>query len=178
MIILDIFKYFAAFVPKDALRRTFRVPSGEEYRKLMDAVLATGDDRVQDGITDYVFGTDQEKLSTVIGEVKGIYLFVEYDRVSSTINTVVDRKDDRVHVAVTVASPVPDSADLVGSSMVQDRCLEILSSIRRLMRDDDDLRRGITWMDYPATLTVFSSKALANSQGWSMEFDIYGIDIV
>jgi hypothetical protein len=46
------------------------------------------------------------------------------------------------------------------------------------MRNDDDLKRGIVWMDYPATLTVFSSKALAASQGWSMEFDIYGIDIV
>ena len=178
MIILDIFKYFAAFVPKNALRRTFRVPSGEEYRRLMDEVLDSGDGRAQDGITDYIFGTDQDRLATVIGDVKGIYLFVEYDRVSSTINSATDRKDDRIHVAVTVACPVPDSTDLVGSAIVQDRCLEILSSIRRRMRDDDDLRRGINWMDYPATLTVFSSKALAASQGWSMEFDIYGIDIV
>ena len=118
MIILDIFKYFAAFVPKDALRRTFRAPDGKQYRALMDEVLSSGADRV------------------------------------------------------------PDAADLVGAAITQDRCLEILSSIRRVMRNDDDLKRGIAWMDYPATLTVFSSKALAASQGWSMEFDIYGIDIV
>ena len=79
---------------------------------------------------------------------------------------------------MTVACPVPDSKDLVSAAIINDRCLEILSSIRRRMREDDDLKRGIEWMDYPATLTVFASKALANSQGWSMEFDIYGIDIV
>lgn len=178
MIILDIFKYFAAFVPKDALRRTFRAPDGKQYRALMDEVLSSGADRVQDGITDFIFGTDTDKLATVITSVTGIYLFVEYDRVSSTIDATSDRKDDRFHVAVTVACPVPDAADLVGAAITQDRCLEILSSIRRVMRNDDDLKRGIAWMDYPATLTVFSSKALAASQGWSMEFDIYGIDIV
>lgn len=178
MIILDIFKYFASFVPKDALRRTFRAPDGKQYRALMDEVLSSGADRAQDGITDFIFGTDADKLATVITSVTGIYLFVEYDRVSSTIDATSDRKDDRFHVAVTVACPVPDVADLVGAAITQDRCLEILSSIRRVMRNDDDLKRGIAWMDYPATLTVFSSKALAASQGWSMEFDIYGIDIV
>lgn len=178
MIVLDIFRYFAAFVPKEVLRRTFRVPADGRYREVMGEVLAADSDREQHGLTDYIFGTDVEKLTTVISSVTGIYLFVEYDRVSSTINSATDRKDDRIHVAVTVACPVPDSADLVSCAVIQDRCLEILSSIRRFMREDDDLRRGIAWMDYPATLTVFSSKALASSQGWSMEFDIYGIDIV
>lgn len=178
MMVLDIFRYFAAFVPKDALRRTFRVPEAGLYREVMDEVLAADSGREQQGLTDYIFGTDAEKLTTVISSVTGIYLFVEYDRVSSTINSSTDRKDDRFHVAVTVACPVPDSADLVSCAVIQDRCLGILSSIRRFMRDDDDLKRGVVWMDYPATLTVFSSKALAASQGWSMEFDIYGIDIV
>ena len=99
MIILDIFKYFASFVPKDALRRTFRAPDGKQYRALMDEVLSSGADWVQDGITDFIFGTDADKLATVITSVTGIYLFVEYDRVSSTIDAATDRKDDRFHVA-------------------------------------------------------------------------------
>ena len=178
MIVLDIFKYFAKFVPKDALCKTFRVPEGNEYHALMNDLLAEPSGREIEGITEYIFGTDQDKLTTVISSVSGIYLFVEYDRISSTVNTVTDRKDDRLHVAVTVACPVSDAVDLVGAAIINDKCLNILSSIRRHMREDDDLKRGIEWMDYPATLTVFSSKALANSQGWSMEFDIYGIDMV
>jgi hypothetical protein len=178
MIVLDIFKYFARFVPAAVLRKTFRIPDGDDYRALMEALLAEPSGREIEGITEYIFGTDPEKLATVISSVAGIYLFVEYDRISSTVNTATDRKDDRFHVAVTVACPVPDSMDLVSSAIINDKCLEILSSIRRRMREDDDLRRGIEWMDYPATLTVFASKALANSQGWSMEFDIYGIDMV
>lgn len=178
MIVMDIFRYFARFVPAEALKRTFRIPDGDDYSALMKSLLAGPSGREIDGITEYVFGTDTEKLTTVISAVTGIYLFVEYDRISSTVNTAIDRKDDRLHVAVTVACPVPDSKDLVSSAIINDKCLEILSSIRRRMREDDDLKRGIEWMDFPATLTVFASKALANSQGWSMEFDIYGIDMV
>lgn len=178
MIVMDIFRYFARFVPAEALKRTFRIPDGDDYSALMKSLLSAPSGREIDGITEYVFGTDTEKLTTVISAVTGIYLFVEYDRISSTVNTATDRKDDRLHVAVTVACPVPDSKDLVSSAIINDKCLEILSSIRRRMREDDDLKRGIEWMDFPATLTVFASKALANSQGWSMEFDIYGIDMV
>lgn len=178
MIVMDIFRYFARFVPAEALKRTFRIPDGDDYSALMKSLLSVPSGREIYGITEYVFGTDTEKLTTVISAVTGIYLFVEYDRISSTVNTATDRKDDRLHVAVTVACPVPDSKDLVSSAIINDKCLEILSSIRRRMREDDDLKRGIEWMDFPATLTVFASKALANSQGWSMEFDIYGIDMV
>ena len=178
MIVMDIFRYFARFVPAEALKRTFRFPDGDDYSALMKSLLSVPSGREIDGITEYVFGTDTEKLTTVISAVTGIYLFVEYDRISSTVNTATDRKDDRLHVAVTVACPVPDSKDLVSAAIINDRCLEILSSIRRRMREDDDLKRGIEWMDFPATQTVFASKALANSQGWSMEFDIYGIDMV
>lgn len=91
MIILDIFKYFASFVPKDALRRTFRAPDGKQYRALMDEVLSSGSDRVQDGITDFIFGTDADKLATVITSVTGIYLFVEYDRVSPSMRPATAR---------------------------------------------------------------------------------------
>ena len=165
-------------MPKDARRRTCRAPGGKQDRALMDEVLASGADRVQDGITDFIFGTDADKLATVITSVTGIYLFVEYDRVSSTIDATSDRKDDRFHVAVTVACPVPDAADLVGAAITQDRCLEILSSIRRVMRNADDLKSGIAWMDYPATLTVFASQALASSPGGCMAFDIHGLILV
>jgi len=103
---------------------------------------------------------------------------VEYSRVTSTIASKVDRKDDRFHVALSVAAPHPDNYDLVGSALDQDTTLALISAIRRHMRDDDDPQRGIQWMEFPATLSVWSSKELANSHGWAMEFDILGVDII
>lgn len=178
MIICDIFQYFAMFCPIRALEKAFQVPSGDSYRQLQQEVLSAPSDRRIDDIGDFIIGTDEDQLIKRITSVKGIYLFVEYDRISSTNNRTTDRQDDRVHVAITVATPEPDNIDLITHTLNQDKCLEIISSIRRRMRDDDNLKRGIaSWMDYPATISVWASKALANSHGWSMEFEISAIDL-
>ncbi len=178
MFIKDLFKYFAAFVPVDALQRIFQTPEGVEYGALQQECLGATSDHRLEGITDFIFGINSEKITKRISDVTGVYLFVEFSRVTSTINAKVDRKDDSFHVAVSVAAPQPDNYDLVQSALDQDKTLTLISAIRRYMRDDDDPQRGINWMDFPATLSVWSSKELANSYGWSMEFDIKGVDIV
>jgi len=170
--IKELFKYFSAFVPLPALAKTFQMPSGEEYDAFRQEILSLHSDRRLEGIHDFVFGADPEKLKQRISDVKGTYLFVEYARVTTTINQKVDRQDNRFKISVTVAVPEPDNLDLVSCTLNQERCFTLIETIRAKMRDDDDLRRGIVWMDFPATLTVWSSKALANSHGWSMEFDV------
>lgn len=177
MIVKDIFKYFAAFVPLPALRRCFQLSSGDDYKAFQREVLAAESDHRIDGITDFIFGIDAEMIQQRITDVKGPYLFVEYTHIASTVVSKVDRKEDRFHVGVSVAAPHPDNFDLVGSALSQDKTLTLISSIRRHMRDDDDPQRGIQWMDFPATLKVWSSKEMANSHGWTMEFDIVAIDI-
>ena len=178
MLVKDLFKYFASFVPVQALERIFQTPAGAGYAALKSECLTDESERRIEGITDYIFGINSDKIVKRISDVKGIYLFVEYSRITSTINTKVDRKDDRFHVAVSVAAPQPDNYDLVQSALDQDKTLTIISAIRQCMRDDDDPQRGLYWMDFPATLSVWSSKELANSYGWSMEFDVIGTDIV
>lgn len=178
MLIKDLFSYFAAFVPIPALERIFQTPVGTDYADFMTECLTEASDHRLEGITDFIFGINSDKIVKRISDVTGVYLFVEYSRVTSTLNPKVDRKDDRFHVAVSVAAPQPDNYDLVQSALDQDRTLTLISAIRQRMRDDDDPQRGLYWMDFPATLSVWSSKELANSYGWSMEFDIIGTDIV
>lgn len=178
MFIKDIFKYFSAFVPVDILERTFQLSSGAAYDAFKTEVLQEESDHRLTGITDFIFGIDADMIRQRITSVHGPYLFVEYNRITSTITSKVDRKDDRFHVALSVAAPHPDNYDLVGSALDQDTTLALISAIRRHMRDDDDPQRGIQWMEFPATLSVWSSKELANSHGWSMEFDILGVDII
>ena len=177
MFIKDIFKYFAAFVPIPALKRSFQLSSGAEYKAFKEEVLADESDHRLLGITDFIFGIDAEQIRQRITDVKGPDLFIEYTRITSTVVREVDRKEDRFHIGLSVAVPQPDNYDLVASALDQDKTLALISAIRRKMRDDDDPQRGIQWMDFPATLSVWSSKELANSHGWSMEFDILAIDI-
>lgn len=176
MFIKEIFKYFAAFVPVDVLARTFQLSSGNEYKAFKTEVLREESDHRLPGITDFIFGIDADMIRQRISSVRGPYLFVEYNRITSTIVTKVDRKDDRFHVAVSVAIPQPDNYDLVASALDQDKTLALIGAIQRHMRDDDDPQRGIQWMEFPATLSVWSSKELSNSHGWSMEFDILGVN--
>ena len=168
----------AAFVPVHVMARTFQLSSGQEYNAFKAEVLQAESDHRLPGITDFIFGIDADMIRQRITSVRGPYLFVEYSRVTSTIAAKVDRKDDRFHVALSVAAPQPDNYDLVGSALDQDTTLALISAIRRHMRDDDDPQRGIQWMEFPATLSVWSSKELSNSHGWSMEFDILGVDII
>ena len=113
MFIKDLFKYFAAFVPVDVLERTFQLSSGADYDSFKAEVLQDGSDHRLSGITDFIFGIDADQIRQRISSVHGPYLFVEYSRVTSTIAAKVDRKDDRFHVAISVAAPQPDNYDLV-----------------------------------------------------------------
>lgn len=176
--IIDIFRYFARFVPVCALKEIFQLPDSNEYRVLMDEVLEDDSGHRLPGITSFVFGADADALAKRITDIRGTYLCVEFDAVNSSIDQRVDVKTDLIRIGVTVATPHSDNMDLVSTAIDQDKTLSLISEIRRYMRDDDDPKRGIYWMDYPATLSVWSSKDLANSHGWTMQFNIKGVDIL
>ena len=89
MLIKDIFKYFAAFVPVDVLRRTFQLSSGADYNAFKTEVLQEESDHRLQGITDFIFGIDADMIRQRITSVHGPYLFVEYSRVTSTIHRKV-----------------------------------------------------------------------------------------
>ena len=93
------------------------------YRALKDEVLAdTSDHRLQ-GLTDFVFGADADKLTKRITDIRGTYLCVEFSTVNSTIDPQVDVKTDLIRVGVTVATPHPDNYDLVATAIDQDKTL-------------------------------------------------------
>ena len=130
MFIKDIFKYFAAFVPVDVLERTFQLSSGAAYDAFKTEVLQEESDHRLSGITDFIFGIDADMIRQRITSVHGPYLFVEYNRITSTIASKVDRKDDHFHMAISVAIPQPDNYDLAGSALDQDTTLALISAIR------------------------------------------------
>lgn len=177
MLIKDLFTYFSKFVPTAALERAFINGSGAAYyATLRSEVMAFPDNKRLVAIQDYIFGINSDSIQQRISSVKGIYLFVDYGVIRSEINAV-DVKTDRMTIAVTVATPTPDSLDQPALAIAQDDCLTILSAIRRQMRQDYE--NGVEWLPHGSSeLAPFSSKALANSYGWTLTVTVEGVDIV
>lgn len=178
MIVKDLFVRLARFVPEKALKDIFQVPYGADYKPLKDEVLKDPSRTPIASLTSFIFGVNADSAQKRISQVGGIYLFVDYGNITSSIDEKVDVKTDSLHVAITVAAPLPTDQDQVAEVLIQDQCLEALSTIRAALRDDEDLVKGIRWMQHPSTIQPFTAKALANSLGWSMEFDVVGVDIV
>lgn len=177
MIIKDLFHYFSDFVPVDVLDRLFHASTGSDYDTLRSAAASRCSERRIPIIRDFIFGIEAESLQKRISQVTGTYLFVEYSTITSTVDEQVDVKTDAMHVAVTVAAPQNTDQDQAAELLNQDRCLEVLAAIRREMRDDID-GDAVRWMRFPTSIQPFVAKALANSMGWTMEFDVAGVDIV
>ena len=176
-ILSDIFLYFARFLPTAALEAAFRLPSGEQHQQLLERVNSLPADRQIQAIEDFIFSISKESVQKRIDNIKGVYLFVEYSMISSRIDSV-DVKTDSIHVAVTVARPRTQDQDNATEMIWQDELLDIISAIRRHMRNDLDCTNSFWWLRFPTTIQAFVAPALANSMGWTMEFDIQGTDIV
>lgn len=176
MIVKDLFLYLAAFLPKEALRDFFQVSQGRGYEDLRTAAMSLPDDRVIPGLAALVYGIDDESVRQRISSICGMYVFAEYGQCTSYIDAV-DVKTDKMHLALTVAESLPDDADQAQQLLSQDRTLKVAASIRRVMRSDYDL--GCLWLPAEAsTLTPFRAKGLANSFGWTLEWNTAMTDLI
>lgn len=179
MILKDLFQYFSEFVPVAVLADTFQSSTGAPYDSLKTLVMRQADTaRTLPGIRSFIIGVDAEAVRQKISQADGTFLFIEYSNVASRIDARTDRKEDRLHVAVTVATPIPSDWDQPAVLLSNDSCLEMMKTIRDALRDDRTADGRVQWCEFPATLSPFYSRALANSSGWSMEFDVLGYDIV
>ena len=175
MHILDIFRYFAAFVPKEELMRVFNNEDGQDYHEIKTELLSASDELRIPQIKDFIFGIDASSVQQRITSVKGMYLFVDYGNATSYIDRT-DVKTDRQHISLTVAIPTADNADQLRKAIDQDNCLSVIKIIRDQMREDD-YKYGVNWLPSDAsTLQPFAAKELANSFGWSLDVNIEAVD--
>lgn len=176
-ILKSTFRYFTQFVPVAALEAAFRLPSGNDHRELFRDIEKMSPERRIDSIEDFIFSISQEGVQQRISNVKGVFLFIDYSTIASSVDRV-DVKTDRFRVAVTVARPRPKDQDQATEMLWQDKMLDIISTIRRAMREDEQSAPSLWWVTFPSTIQPFHAPGLQNSMGWTMEFDITGTDIV
>lgn len=177
-ILKEIFLYTSQFVSREAIKKLFVLDSGSvDYSQFMQEVLAYPDTSRNESISDFIFGIDENAVISRISQVSGLYMFVDYSTITSTINAV-DVKSDVFRISITIARPSPENQDQATELLWQDKALEALTTIRKKMRDDFDGQSAIFWMKFPTSIKPFVAHTLANSIGWSMEFDVQGIDMV
>lgn len=176
-ILRSTFRYFTQFVPVAALEAAFRLPSGGDHEDLFRELTEMSPERRIGDIEDFVFSISQEGVAQRIANIKGVFLFVDYSSITSSIDKV-DVKTDRFRVAITVARPRPKDQDQATEMIWQDKMLDIISRIRTVMREDGAAAPGVWWISFPTTIQPFHAPGLQNCMGWTMEFDITGTDIV
>ena len=176
-ILKKLLLYSSQFVSREGVQRLFVLNTGQEYSQLQKEMLEVPDTCRNPDITDFIFGVDDRAVSQRISQVKGLYLFVDYSAITSSISSI-DVKTDSFHVAMTIARPSPENQDQAEELLWQDKALDAMTAIRKKMRDDFDEGNPVFWLRFPTTMQPFVAHALANSLGWTMEFDIQGIDMV
>lgn len=170
------FLYFSQFASAKAVERFFVLSSGLDYEALKNETLDLADTFRNPDIKDFVFGIDITAVQRRVSSLQGMFLFVDYSTITSSIDSV-DVKTDRFRMSVTVAVPTPEDHDQATEMLAQDRALDAISAIRRKMRDDFD-ESAVFWMEFPTSVQPIVARPLANSIGWSMEFEIRAIDAV
>lgn len=176
-ILKKLLLYSSQFVSREGVQRLFVLNTGQEYSHLQKEMLEVPDTCRNPDITDFIFGVDDRAVTQRISQVKGLYLFVDYSAITSSISSI-DVKTDSFHVAMTIARPSPENQDQAEELLWQDKALDAMTAIRKKMRDDFDEGNPVFWLRFPTTMQPFVAHALANSLGWTMEFDIQGIDMV
>lgn len=131
-LIINLFKYFSKFVPKDVLEKIFIQPDGSRktgYSEIESEVLSQGDDSVIDDIEKFVISINENFISERIKNSHGFILFVEYGKLN--VNHDVE-KGIIQSLAITVAYNFSDNNnDNLNEIIQMNQCLDILDRIIR-----------------------------------------------
>jgi hypothetical protein len=179
MILENTFLFFARYPDHSGVMKNFNKKSpAESYLSLKDEAASLSVKSIYPEITDYVFGVSDEAVKKRISTIQGLYLFVDYGNIRTTEN-VLKVKKDSFDLSLTIARPFSSNSglDAVEELIIIDRTLELLSLIKSDIsenREDPYVKK----LTMPTEIIPFASKELSNSFGFSMVFQLEGIDMI
>ncbi|GAB1358668.1 hypothetical protein MASR1M31_04470 [Porphyromonadaceae bacterium] len=166
----SLFKYFAKFIPKDVLTKSFIQPKSSlipQYNEISSYVLSLPDDDVINDLTWFVLSANERMVSERVRNNNGYTLFVEYGKITIDSESL---SSTHQHVAITVAHPLSDSnKDNLSEILILDRCLSILQSILFTMhKNQEELEfcPSKTLIDYPVTVTPIDPSSFYGCGGF------------
>lgn len=177
MILQNIFHYFCRYPSVAAVEKFFNKKNASIDYSVMKAKALDACKETFPQITDFIFGVNEEQVRKQISQVRGIYMFIDYGNITSKENAY-KVKEDAMQLAITVAKPLSSGTyDQAEEILITEELLKIISSIRRDLREDrtDPFVQKLT---FPNDITPFFARELSNSYGWTLMFNISGIDMV
>ena len=138
-LIIDIFKYYARFVPKSVLEKIFVQPAASRltgYDMIRAEVLAQPTAREIPGIDAYIVSINENFVSERIRNAAGFILFVEYG-VLSVDHTVTEGVQQSLAVSV-VRNFSDANSDNLNEIILMNRCLVMLDTILQAMNDEQN----------------------------------------
>ncbi|OJV17906.1 MAG: hypothetical protein BGO30_08160 [Bacteroidetes bacterium 41-46] len=179
MILEDTFLFFARYPEHSGVMKNFNKKSqAERYLSFKSAAQALNIKSTYPEITDYVFGVSDEAVKKRISTIQGLYLFVDYGNIRTTENSYKVKKDS-FDLSLTIAKPFSSNAgfDSIEELIEIDRALELLALIKTNIsenREDPYVKK----LTLPTEIIPFASKELSNSFGFSMVFQLEGIEMI
>lgn len=176
--ILSLLKYFARYPQKAGVLSMFANQESImlEYNELILHIKNLPDPLIPE-IGSYVFGQSHDTVKKRVDNITGIYLFVDFGEFSSSRdsrNSILDTQK----IAITIATKLSESADMVEEAIASNITLHILSKLRRHLISDAE-SRTIFWMESMSPnhdIIPFVSPEF-KSIGWTIMFDISASDI-
>ncbi|MEA4918150.1 hypothetical protein [Proteiniphilum sp.] len=173
-LIINLFKYFSKFVPKEVLKGIFIQPDGSKkagYDEIVAEVMSLPDDNIIPGLDKFVISINESFVSERIKNATGFILFVEYGTVSADHSTI---KGITQHLAVTVVYNFSNNNnDNLNEILNMDTCLDILDRIIRIMGDEQeslDFCANGELVTYPVEIRPVDPVEFYGFGGWCAMF--------
>lgn len=173
-VLIDFFKYFSKFVPKEVLQDMFKLPEASKekgYGQLMTEILNQSSDSIIDDISLFMFSANEKFVSDRIKDSnKDIILFVEYGSIKynpTATNGVKER------LAITVAREFNVSNnDALNEVLIMNQCNNILKNILKKMdADQNELDFCHSLINFPVELLPVDSTSFFGNCGWTAIFE-------
>ncbi|WP_352422260.1 hypothetical protein [Proteiniphilum sp.] len=173
-LIINLFKYFSKFVPKEVLEKVFIQPNGSKktgYDEVMTEVMSLPDDNIVTELDKFVLSINESFVSERIKNATGFVLFVEYGTISADHSAI---KGIAQQLALTVVYNFSNNNnDNLNEVLNMNTCLDILDRIIRMMGEEQeslDFCADGELVTYPVEIRPVDPVEFYGFGGWSAMF--------
>ena len=172
-LIIELFKYYAKFIPKDVLKKIFVQPVVSRfpgYDEIRTEVLAFPNAQVLPDFDTFVVSLNENFVSERMKNSKEFVLFVEYGSFFVDHTTTEGVKES---LAVAVVRKFSDSnSDNLNEIIHMNKCFVLLDTILQAMSEQQnalDFCDG-SLVDFPAEIYPVDPAAFYGCGGWMAKF--------
>jgi len=173
-LIIDLFKYYSRFVPKEALKKIFIQPEQTRkngYPEIETEVLSFPGTNVIEEIGTFIVSVNEDFLSERMKNAARFILFVEYGKFSITHGISNGALES---LSITVAHNLSkNNNDNLNEIILMNDCFKILDTIIRQMKEDQemlDFCGDSELIKYPVEYQVVDPVVFYGCGGWAAMF--------